>query len=142
MMQVKQFRTGYEAKCYLIILRDFYRKKIDNQFESFETGGIEYGYILDEAAKEIGDIENINFKDILDYSIVYSKEEMAFLENNEASLKGGTIKFKLTNETSDFIDRLTIMLSDQWNMRLYRAFSVKLMLKYLYIKKMDKEILN
>ena len=139
-MQVKQFRTGYEAKCYLILLKNFYSKKIDNQFESFETGGIEYGYILEEAAKEIGEMENLNFRDILDYEITYSEEEQEFLKNNEASLKGGTIKFKLTDETSEFIDKLTVMLTEQWNMRLYRAFSVKLMLKYLYIQKIDKGI--
>lgn len=141
-MKVKQFRTGYEAKCYLLILKDYYSKKIDNQFESFETGGIEYGYILDEAAKEIGnDIDNVNFKDVLDHKVVYSQEQDVFLNSNNDKLKGGTIKFKLTDDTSELIDKITTTLSEQWNMRLYRAFSVKLMLKYLYIQKIEKDLL-
>ncbi|GAQ19487.1 phosphate:sodium symporter [Oceanobacillus picturae] len=138
-MLVKQFRTGYEAKSYLFILKKYYDKKIENQFESFETRGVEYGYILNEATEEIHDIEKIDFKELLEYKIRYSEDDLSFLEENNDKLKGGTIKFKLTDEASDKIDAITQMLSKKWNMRLYRAFSVKLILKYLYVRKIEKK---
>ena len=70
------------------------------------------------------------------------QEQDVFLNSNNDKLKGGTIKFKLTDDTSELIDKITTTLSEQWNMRLYRAFSVKLMLKYLYIQKIEKDLLQ
>lgn len=141
-MLVKQFRTGYEAKSYLLILKKYYDKKNGNQFESFETRGVEYGYILNESTEEIRDIYEIDFKALLEYKIEYSKEDELFLDENQDKLKGGTIKFKLSDEASEKIDQITQMLSDKWNMRLYRAFSVKLILKYLYVLKIEKKDFN
>lgn len=136
-MIVKQFRTGYEAKAYLLILKKFYDEENADVFESFETRGVEYGYILNEATKEIGDIDKIDFKKLVEYKSSFSEDYQQYLIENEDKLKGGTIKFKLNTEASDKIDRITHYLSEKWNIRLYRAYSVKILLKFLYLRKIE-----
>lgn len=136
-MLVKQFRTGYEAKCYLILLKKKYDEEVEEQFESFETRGVEYGYVLGKATKEIENIELVDFEKLLNHKVEYSDEEIDYLNQNEEKLKGGTIKFKLSDEASEKIDTLTTYLSDKLNMRLYRAFTVKLLLKNLYLRKIQ-----
>ncbi|WP_062353766.1 hypothetical protein [Bacillus kwashiorkori] len=138
-MLVKQFRTGYEAKTYLLALKKFYDEENKKRFESFETRGVEYGYILNEATKAIGEIEKVDYKELVERKIVFPKEIKLYLLENEEKLKGGTIKFKLSEDASIKIDQVTQYLSENWNMRLYRAYSVKILLKLLYLIKIENK---
>lgn len=44
-----------------------------------------------------------------------------------------TAKFKITEEDYNFIKSLTELISDELNMRIYTAFTVKILLKNYFI---------
>ncbi|WP_195233282.1 hypothetical protein [Holdemanella biformis] len=136
---IKQFKTGYEAKTYLYSLKKFYEDRNLKNMESFECKGIEYGYVLEEALNLIGDFKNIDFDELRNYKIIFPEEYQKYLEENEQKLNGSTIKFKLSEEASEKIDEITNYLAEYWKVRLYRAFTVKIVLKYLYLKLIEKK---
>ena len=106
---------------------------------NFECKGIEYGYVLEEALNLIGDFKNIDFDELRNYKIIFPEEYQKYLEENEQKLNGSTIKFKLSEEASEKIDEITNYLAEYWKVRLYRAFTVKIVLKYLYLKLIEKK---
>ena len=73
------------------------------------------------------------------YKIIFPEEYQKYLEENEQKLNGSTIKFKLSEEASEKIDEITNYLAEYWKVRLYRAFTVKIVLKYLYLKLIEKK---
>ena len=136
-MIVKQFKTGREAKEYLLCLKEMFNKENEGNFESFETRGVEYGYILNEAAKQISDFSSVDFVALIEKEV--SLEQFSiFLEANKEKLKGGTIKFKLSDVSNKKIDQLTLYLSNLLKIRVYRAFTVKLLLKYSFMSRTNQ----
>ena len=87
----------------------------------------------------IGDFKNIDFDELRNYKIIFPEEYQKYLEENEQKLNGSTIKFKLSEEASEKIDEITNYLAEYWKVRLYRAFTVKIVLKYLYLKLIEKK---
>lgn len=139
-MLVKQFKTGYEAKSYIAALKKKYEAELLNDMESFENGGIEYGYILQKAIEEMGNnFEVIDLSGLRNYSITFSEELEKYFEENKSLLLGNTVKFKLSKEADEYIDELTGVLSSEFHARIYRAFTVKLLLKNLYLKSYEEK---
>ena len=128
---IKQFKTGYEARTYLFALKKYYEDKLGD-LESFEYRGVEYGYILEEAINLIQDCKNINFDELRNYKINFPKMYEEYFVENSKDLEGTTIKFKLSDYACEKIDEITIYLAEYWKIRLYRAFTVKILLKLLY----------
>lgn len=136
-MIIKQFKTGVEAKSYLLCLKMIFDEENRSKFESFETRGVQFGWILNEATRSIDDIYKINWIRLMDYNLDLKKYS-SLLDKNNDRLKGGTIKFKLSDKANKVIDNLTVYLSQLLKQRVYRAFAVKLLLKYLLIIKAEE----
>ena len=122
-MIVKQFLLGYEAKQYLIAIRKLFRK---NDFAGDTSVRIENGFVLNKI------IDNTDIYGVDWESVIKQKITIPESEDSEASSVGKTVKFKLSDQAYEKINELVIFLSNGLNMRIYRAYAVKLFLKNYY----------
>ena len=113
----KQFLLKKDGIYYLDNLRILIKK---NLFPNFNIR-IENGFILQQ-------------------SIEFSKKDFSIQKvlSNEINIpleqiSNKTAKFKITEEDYNFIKSLTELISDELNMRIYTAFTVKILLKNYFI---------
>lgn len=137
---IKQFKTGKEAKIYLIcaqqILDHELRKK--HALDESEIGRVEYGFTLNEAVDSVHHINDVNWIEINDINAEIPEAFQSILDENEKILQGSTIKFRLRAHVNERIDQLTILLAEQLGVRVYRALAVKLYLKRFFLLKTDQ----
>ena len=114
-MVIKQFKIGAETKNYLNLIRENIRA---TDFACDDTVRIENGFVLNKVVSST-DINDVDWKAVIEHKIIESN----------GTFVGETVKFKLSNETMEQINALVVLLSDTLNMRIYRAYAVKLFLK-------------
>ena len=122
-MIVKQFLLGYEAKQYLIAIRELFRK---NDFAGDTSVRIENGFVLNKIIDST-DVYSVDWENVIKQKITIPE-----YEDSEASSVGKTVKFKLSDQSFEKINELVVFLSNALNMRIYRADAVKLVLKNYY----------
>ena len=78
----------------------------------------------------------IDFKELLDKKVVIPSS----FEIDEKKVSGGTIKFKLKDTVEEKIDQATLLISETLgNVRTYRSFGVKMLIKNYLLKKLGQQ---
>ena len=121
-MIVKQFLLGYEAKQYLLAIKEWIRI-VD--FGGDNSVRIENGYVLNKIIENT-DIFSVDWDKVI-------KVHINVPETTDKEIAGKTVKFKLKDSCYSKINDLVVFLSDSLNMRIYRAYAVKLFLKNYYL---------
>lgn len=121
-MIVKQFLLGYEAKQYLLAIKEWIRI-VD--FGGDNSVRIENGYVLNKIIENT-DIFSVDWDKVI-------KVHINVPETTDKEIVGKTVKFKLKDSCYSKINDLVVFLSDSLNMRIYRAYAVKLFLKNYYL---------
>lgn len=129
-MIVKQFLLGYEAKQYLISIRELFRR---NDFAGDTSVRIENGFVLNKIIART-DVYSVDWENVIRQKITIPE-----CEDSEASSVGKTVKFKLSDQSFEKINELVVFLSNALHIRIYRAYAVKLFLKNYYCIYCKKE---
>lgn len=127
---VKQFLLGYEAKQYLISIRELFRR---NDFAGDTSVRIENGFVLNKIIART-DVYSVDWENVIRQKITIPE-----YEDSEASSAGKTVKFKLSDQSFEKINELMVFLSNALHIRIYRAYAVKLFLKNYYCIYCKKE---
>lgn len=134
-MVLKQFEVGQDCKRWLLCLKQILAEELKEKYGSEGLTRVEYGFILNQAVLDAGDLTKIDFKELLDKKLVIPSS----FEIDEKKVSGGTIKFKLKDGVEEKIDQATLLISEALgNVRTYRSFGVKMIIKNYLLKKLGQ----
>ncbi len=124
-MIVRQIRTSIETRGIIEKLKEIY---IQERFKD-EQVMMTPGYILNSAYEEVKDINDWN--QVINSVIHIEDEIMQKIKHSKTQI----VRFRLSDSTSNGIDYLTKMFSENLGLRVQTGFTAKQILKAAILKR-------
>lgn len=119
-MVMRQIRTSIETKGMIEKLKSIYRKE---KFAQDDLVTMTVGYILNTAFRETENISDWNR--IIDANIILEEEFLSAVKITKTQIT----RFRLSDITSQGIDKLTKNFADELGLKVQVGFTVKQILK-------------
>ena len=119
-MIMRQIRTSVETRGMMEKLKAIYRAE---QFEQDDQVTMTVGYILNTAYKEVADLED--WDHVIDTKVTIESEYLDAVRETKTQVT----RFRLADSTSEGIDSLTRVFSEELGLKCQVGFTVKQILK-------------
>lgn len=117
---MRQIRTSVETRGMMEKLKAIYRAE---KFEQDDQVTMTVGYILNTAYKEVADLED--WDHVIDTKVMIEPEYLDAVRETKTQVT----RFRLADSTSEGIDSLTRVFSEELGLKCQVGFTVKQILK-------------